>query len=71
MEGRVREERARSATAARRRIRESARHLPETLNDTRPPRHGNGRLGPRARSAGPRARVESVSMTRTEWIRRP
>jgi hypothetical protein len=52
-------------------IRESARHLPETLNDKRPPRHGNGRLGPRARSAGPRARVESVSMTRTEWIRRP
>ena len=52
-------------------IRESARHLPETLNDTRPPRHGNGRLGPRARSAGPRARVESVFMTRTEWIRRP
>ena len=52
-------------------IRESARHLPETLNDKRPPRHGNGRLGPRARSAGPRARVESVSVTRTEWIRRP
>ena len=52
-------------------IRESARRLTETLNDTRPSRHGNGRRWPRARSEGLRTRMESVTMTLTEWIRRP